>query len=169
MSDRFERRERRYRMRDTRALERNLDKRADRAAYRVTTLYLDRLKPTWSADDAKPGAVKLRLRQYGQDAPWYLESKVCRHGRVSKRRKPVGRMPTSLRLIMSVNYRRHAWELPGGVRVTIDDQLTCQHGRLPGRVVEVKGELPDWLRKLLPAEAHGFSKSAWALGRWHGR
>lgn len=164
--ERFERRERRYLLRDVRSLTRALDKQAVEppAVYRVTSLYLDHPVPTWSA--GRVDADKLRLRQYGSEAPWYLERKRCRAGRVHKTREPVRDVPVHLRLVATVHYRRRAYQLPGGVRVTVDDRLISQAGQLPGRVVEVKGPLPGWLRQRLPKQANRFSKSAWALGTW---
>lgn len=162
-TQRFERRERRYLVRDARTLLKHLARHAEPVVYQVNTLYVDWPQATWSTGDGS--AVKLRLRQYGADAPWWFEHKRCEKGRVVKDREPVRRLPAHLRLIASVHYTRTAFDCDD-VRVTVDERVLSARGLLAGRVVEVKGDPPAWLAKRLPAQARGFSKSAWALGQW---
>ena len=87
------------------------------------------------------------------DTTWWLERKARRRGQTVKISAPLE--------AMEVQYERTGFQL-GETRVTLDRDVRDHRGVLDQVVIEVKGPMPKWLRKLLPPEDKQFSKSRWA-------
>lgn len=144
--------ERRYLVAASAALVEELDKRATPEVYLIRTDYLEGVK-----DKARH-----RLRFYnGEKAGWH-EKKWNRGIVVYKTREPAESIPEGFRRVTGVSYSRRAWQI-GKARITLDSGVRSDDRTLPLQVLEVKGPIPRWLKKLLPARAD-FSKRRWSGG-----
>ncbi len=170
--------ERRYLVKDASAILAALEAHVAKGqtqTFDTDTVYLDLPGGTWSKGVT---GTKWRLRRYTPGDGWWFETKHREGDEAQKTRKFIGTSldkfnPGKLQPVSSVRYRRRAFSLPGGLRVTIDSDLTAErpgHKKartLDGYIVEVKrsDKIPPWLEELLPKEDHHFSKSKFSLKR----
>lgn len=154
--------ERRYLLDDASDVQRQLQAHGMTRDYQCTTIYLDNQTPTWSLRGR--GLAKFRLRQYA-DGQTFLEQKRSLAGLSEKERSEIDpdSLPPNLVPIGSTQYVRTEFEEQGS-RVTIDRDVTINGKRFGKMIVEVKGEMPQWL-SLPVAESVGFSKSSLMLGK----
>lgn len=109
--------------------------------YRVRTLYLDHLAPSWSVGMSQ---VKFRLRQYNDEEIWWFEIKTNTQGMVDKHRRQVNASQIDslgLKPVVMVTYTREEYEtgsdalneykegnedaLTRWLRVTVDTDVTA--------------------------------------------
>ena len=142
--------ERRYLVAATTALVGEMDKRAAPETYLIRTDYIE----------GPEDKARHRLRFYnGEKAGWH-EKKHRRGVVVYKSREPAETMPAGFHRVIGVTYTRRAWQV-GKTRLTLDAGVRSDDKALPLQVLEVKGPIPRWLKKLLPQRAD-FSKRRWA-------
>lgn len=154
----FHRTERRFLVDDPQSVIEQLQSHGDTLDYGVTTIYMDHQVPTWSLGNSN---VKFRLRRY-DSGDTFFEQK-CRSGNTTdKLRTPVqdgANLGNDLIPVGIVTYDRTAYEIADS-RVTVDVDVKLNGHALGYAVVEVKGDMPTWLKLPENSERPEFSKSS---------
>lgn len=155
MSEKFERKERRYIVEwfspPAEALE-------HQQVYNVSTDYYDFRPARWSKGKKGP---KVRVRTY-DNGDTFVEVKYGS----SKKRKPVSKFLRKwigkLEYLFTISYERTEYVFENGTRITADRKIQLNHDvYFPRMVVELKGVIPEWWTL---EEKKNWSKSKWALG-----